>query len=105
MSNYFQPVISLEKTAANIKRARKEKGYSVKTVAEKIGLCGVQSVYDWESARCLPDIQNFLAISRLYDKTINSILVCEDEDAVVLYHLYYEIVLMTYTVFCDMIQT
>lgn len=87
MSDYFQPVISLEKTAANIKRVRKAKGYTVKAVAEKIGLCGVQSVYDWESARCLPDIQNFLAISRLYDITINSILVCEDEDVVVLYFL------------------
>lgn len=87
MSDYFQPVISLEKTAANIKRARKTKGYTVKAVAERIRLCGVQSVYDWESARCLPDIQNFLAISRLYDITINSILVCEDEDAIVLYFL------------------
>ncbi len=91
MSNYFQSVISLEKTAANIKRSRKEKGYSIKAVAEKIGLCGVQSIYDWESARCLPDIQNFLAINRLYDKTINSILVCEDENAVVLYYLHYSI--------------
>lgn len=35
MSDYFRPVISLEKTAANIKRARKAKGYTVKAVAEK----------------------------------------------------------------------
>lgn len=99
MSDYYQPCVSLEKTAANFRRIRKELGLSVKSVAQQIGLNGVQSIYDWETARCLPDLQNFLAISRVYNTTINSILVCEDEDAVV----FYEIVLMTFMIFYDII--
>ncbi|MBR6669963.1 MAG: helix-turn-helix transcriptional regulator [Ruminococcus sp.] len=102
MSDYYQPCLSLKKTGENFRKIRKELGLSVKTVAKQIGLSGVQSIYDWETARCLPDLQNLLAISRVYNTTIDSILVCEDEDAAS-FNIYYEIVLMTFIMRCDII--
>jgi hypothetical protein len=50
----------------------------------------------------LPDLQNLLAISRVYNTAIDSILVCEDEDAAS-FNIYYEIVLMTFIMRCDII--
>lgn len=83
MSSYYQPIISLQDTGARIRYIRKSKKLTVQYIVDAIGLGNNQSVYDWEKGKCLPRIENLLALSRVLEIPINSILVCDDEDAVV----------------------
>lgn len=69
------PVIDLAATGANIRRLRLEKGYTIPELQRYLGLEGPQAVYFWQSGRNLPNIDNLYAISRLWDVSMNDILV------------------------------
>lgn len=56
----------LEIIGANMRRVRKQKGFSVQDVKECLGLASVQSVYKWEQGKCMPQADNLLKLMEYY---------------------------------------
>ena len=71
------PVIDLVKTGKNIKRISKEKGYSADMIKDLLGLSDKSNVYKWFRGEVLPAVDNLLAMSILFDITINELIVTE----------------------------
>lgn len=59
--------------AENLKMLRKQDGMSQEQLAEKIGVSR-QAVTKWETGAGIPDIENIMAISTLFDISIDDLL-------------------------------
>ena len=68
------PVIDPKATGENILRRRIEKGYTVLDIQHYLNLACPQSVYYWQAGRTLPNIDNFYALSVLFDTTVNDLV-------------------------------
>ena len=73
------PVIDLQATGENILRLRKAAGYSVKELQQYLGFEQPQAIYKWQSGASLPSVDNLLALSELFQISINDILVKHDQ--------------------------
>ncbi len=83
----MQPVfmsIDCEGTGMRIKKLIRESGYSVKDIQNAMGFENPQAVYKWLRGESLPSIDNLLILSKILNKQIESILVINGGDAVVL---------------------
>lgn len=69
------PIIDVQATGANILRLRKLNGLSVKDLQEYFGFEGPQAIYKWQWGQCLPSIDNLFALSKLFNTSIDEILV------------------------------
>ena len=79
MSDYTYPVIDLWKTGQTIRRLIKERKLTVEQVRDRIELESVQAMYKWFRGECCPKIDNLLALSRLLNVSIDSMIVSRDE--------------------------
>lgn len=59
--------------AEKLKELRKQKGISQEQLAEKI-FVSRQAITKWESGNGLPDIENLIAISSLFNESLDSLL-------------------------------
>lgn len=59
--------------AEKLKTLRKEKGISQEALAEKIHVSR-QAITKWESGNGIPDIENLIAISALFNESLDSLL-------------------------------
>ena len=75
--NLFFPVIDLTATGKNIKRLRRVKHLSVQDVQDYFGLNAPQAIYNWESGKTLPTVDNLIALSLLFRTPIEGILVLQ----------------------------
>ena len=66
------PQIDLPATGNNIRRIRKEMGISVLEISELL-MIDKQAVYRWEYGKSLPQLENFLALARMFHTTIENI--------------------------------
>ena len=83
----MQPVfmsIDCEGTGMRIKKLIHESGYSVKDVQNAMGFENPQAVYKWLRGESLPSIDNLLILSKILNKHMESILVINGGDAVIL---------------------
>ena len=69
------PTIDIKSTGANILRLRKLNKLSVKDLQMYFGFEGPQAIYKWQWGQCLPSVDNLFALSRLFNVTIEEILV------------------------------
>lgn len=69
------PTIDLELTGANIVRLRKLKGLSVKDLQNYFSFECPQAIYKWQWGKSLPTVDNLFALSRLFNISIDEILV------------------------------
>ena len=76
----IHPMVNLEKTGHNIKFLREEKGMSVQKLADFMEFEAVQAVYNWQSGRSLPSIENLKILSELFNKPMEEILVFEQSE-------------------------
>lgn len=53
--------------------ARKQSGLTQKQVAEKLGI-QQSNISDWENNVSRPEYENLIALARLYDETLESLL-------------------------------
>lgn len=60
-------------TANRLQQLRKDNGYSQEVLAEKLGISR-QSVSKWERAESSPEIDNLMALSKIYGLTIDELL-------------------------------
>ncbi len=60
-----------------LKKLRKKAGFSQEKLAEKLGVSR-QAVTKWESENGIPDIENIISISKLFDISIDELLLDEE---------------------------
>ena len=72
-------VIDMTATGMNIKSIREAKGYTVKDIQEAFGFASVNAIYKWQKGESLPSIDNLLALSIMFDVTMEDILVTADK--------------------------
>ena len=70
-----RPVIDMEKTGQKIKSLRKFRKLSVRTLQCVFGMENPQSIYNWESGKNLPSIDNLLVLAQLFDVSLDSLIV------------------------------
>lgn len=73
------PIVNTVATGQRIKSLRKAKGLKVEDISEYLGFTGPQAVYKWQRGDCLPEVSNLWALSRLFEVTIEDILVEYEE--------------------------
>ncbi|MDO4788261.1 MAG: helix-turn-helix domain-containing protein [Johnsonella sp.] len=71
--------IRQKETGERIKVLLKEKGYTVKDVQRAMGFENPQAIYKWLSGRSLPNLDNFIILSRLLHTGIEEILVIDGD--------------------------
>ena len=69
-------------TANRLQQLRKENGYSQEVLAEKLGISR-QSISKWERGEASPEIDNLLALAKIYDVTIDELLDTAGDKAIV----------------------
>ena len=62
----LRPVVDLQKTGEKIKNLRKNNGFTVHELQELFGFEHPQSIYAWESGKCVPTVDNLLVLARLF---------------------------------------
>lgn len=74
------PVIDLRQTGRNIEQLRRNAGLSVRQLQDYFGFEYPQAIYKWQHGKCLPSVDNLLALSRLLGVPMEKLLVCEDQE-------------------------
>ena len=76
------PMINQQQTGYNIKMLRKKYGMSVKSLSNLLEFESVQSVYNWESGKTIPSLENLKLLSELFEKSIEEILIYEKKQRI-----------------------
>lgn len=76
------PIIDVRATGRKIQQLREEKNLSVQEVSDYMGFMQPQAVYKWQSGKTLPTVDNLYALSKLFETTIEEIIVEKGEDDV-----------------------
>ena len=74
------PTINLEATGDNIRTMRRERGITVRDIAEHMGFTTEQPIYKWQRGDCLPTIDNLIILSRMFRCYVEDILVIDDDE-------------------------
>ncbi len=74
----MRPEYNMILSGRNIRNIRIRKNFSVEQVREYMKLGSVQSVYKWESGKCFPSVDNFMALSELYEINPLEMLIQKD---------------------------
>ena len=83
------PTIDVKATGARIKQYRIECGLTIREVSEYMGFTTEQAVCKWQRGESLPTVDNLYALSRLYGKSMEDILVGNDEMSSRCFYQYY----------------
>lgn len=75
MNNY--PTINMKATGARITELRKRCGLKVKDISDFMGFTEPQAVYKWQRGESLPSLDNIFALSKLFNTTIEDIIVSD----------------------------
>ena len=65
--------------ASRLVKLRKEKGFSQEELADKLGISR-QAVSKWERAEASPDTDNLILLARLYDVSLDQLLITDAKD-------------------------
>ncbi len=71
------PTVNPERTGENIVRLRRSAGYTVRDLQDYFGFETPQAIYKWQQGKNLPSVDNLLALSVLFDVTVNEIVACD----------------------------
>ena len=77
---FVYPVIDMKKTGENIRALREKNGMSAKDLQEVFGFTSPQAIYKWQWGQTLPDLANLLVMARLWNVSVEDILVLEHQD-------------------------
>ena len=72
---FLKPVIDIQNTGKQIKKIRSECGFSVRDIQNMFGFEYPQAVYAWEQGKNVPTIDNLLVLSRLFEVSIEDLVV------------------------------
>ena len=71
--------IQPKKTGERIRKLLLEKGYTIREIQGAFGFENPQAIYKWISGKSLPNIDNFIILSRLLHTSIEDILVIDGD--------------------------
>lgn len=71
------PHINVDAIGKQLKRIRKEHNFSVQDIQHQIGLISAQAIYKWERGQALPSLGNIVILAKLYEVTLDDLLVIE----------------------------
>ena len=71
--------IQQEATGKRIKELLRQNGYTVKEIQQVMGFENPQAIYKWISGRSLPNLDNFVILSKLLHTSIEDILVVDGD--------------------------
>ncbi|MDF2540969.1 MAG: helix-turn-helix transcriptional regulator [Herbinix sp.] len=77
--------INLPATGRNIKDLRMKRGLTVKDLQAYFGFEYPQPIYKWQWGECLPTIDNLVGLSVLFQVPIDTILVRNDGNFLLLF--------------------
>lgn len=78
MNQNTLPTLNMKAIGCNIKRLRKENGYTVRYLQSIFRFNEPQSIYKWQRGDCLPTVENLLVLSRLFNIPMEGILVYDE---------------------------
>lgn len=61
-----KPIIDVEATAANLKALRIKSGLSVKQIQAVFNFSYPQAIYNWESGKDVPTVDNLIVLAAVY---------------------------------------
>lgn len=73
-SKILKPVLDMVGTGEKIKKLRKFNNISVSTLQEVFGMANPQAIYNWESGKNMPSIDNLLILAQIFDCSVESII-------------------------------
>ena len=73
------PTIDMVKTGENIDRLRKKSGLTVKQLQDLFGFSTPQAIYKWQHGTALPSVDNLVALSAIFQVSVEEILILEKE--------------------------
>lgn len=73
------PQINLKMTGWLLRRISKQKKFTVYNIQEALGLASNQAVYDWFNGKSLPTLNNFFALSKLFEIPMEWMIVTDDD--------------------------
>ncbi len=76
------PVINLSETGRCIEQQRREAGLTVRDLQNYFGFEYPQAIYKWQSGKCLPSVDNLLALARLLGVSMEDLLVYDENQGV-----------------------
>ena len=80
------PIIDLVATGARIRELKILNHLRVQDISDYMGFESVQSVYKWMRGESLPTVDNLFALSRLFETSIDNILIEKKGDESPLVH-------------------
>jgi|GEM_PF-1392993 len=78
MGNNMLPIINMKATGGNIKRLRRENGYTIRELQGVFNFNEPQTIYKWQRGDCLPTVENLLVLSHLFKVNIEGILIYDE---------------------------
>ena len=72
------PVIDMKKTGENIQRIRVSRNLDIKDVQQFLGLPSTHIIYCWQNGITLPSVNHLCAISKLFNVSMDSLIILED---------------------------
>jgi len=74
MNIIYKPVLDMQGTGANIKSLRKNNNISVHALQEVFGMENPQAIYNWESGKNMPSIDNLIILAQVFNVSIESLV-------------------------------
>lgn len=74
------PIIDMAATGRNIRALRLERGLTVREIQKFFGFEEPRAIYQWQSGKALPTVDNLCALSKLFEVQMEDILVLRDPD-------------------------
>lgn len=68
------PIINMYQTGQKIKQIMQRRGLTVRDIQEYLGLVTPQSIYHWFHGRNMPTVDNFYALSELFQLPVDVML-------------------------------
>ena len=75
------PTLDLKATGERIRELRRRQHLKVEEVARFMGFESAQAVYKWQRGDSLPTVDNLFALSKLFEVTVDDILVERREES------------------------
>ena len=83
---YDAPEVDLRNTGKILKKLRTINNLTVKDLQEFFGFDYPNAIYDWEKGLKLPCMSNLIALSYLYEVSINDILLKDEQDFLYIFY-------------------
>ena len=87
------PDVNLKRTGKLLKQLREENHLKVSDLRDFFGFDYPNAIYDWEKGLKLPNISNLIALSMLYEVSIDELLLSDEQEFFILstmrkYHIF-----------------